>query len=405
MILDHDVIVVGGGMVGTTLALACAASGMRVAVVDRETPVAEPGDEYDLRVSAITLASKSIFHNLGVWEEIIRRRVSPLRKMHVTDAMGSGCIHFDAAEIGEAELGYIIENRVIMAAARACIARNPNIVQMCPADIVGIEVAESDAVVKLADGRNLRTLLIAGADGAASRVREWAGISSKGWSYDQTAIVATVRATVPHDQGAHQVFLSTGPLAFLPLAEPKLSSMVWSCETQRANALLAMDDHSFRKALQESFGNRLGEIESVSTRAAFPLGLAHATQYVSERVALVGDAAHRVHPLAGQGVNLGLLDAATLAEVVSDANQVGRDIGLLRVLRQYERWRKGANLTMLAITDAFKRGFGSSDWPIRRLRNIGLGAADGFGPIKRLIMRRAAGLSGDLPRAARIVQQ
>ncbi len=325
--------------------------------------------------------------------------------MRISDGQGSGAIHFDAAEIGEAELGYIVENRVIVEAARACIAQNSNIAVMCPADIFGIEVGETEAAVTLADGRKLRTLLIAGADGAASQTRKWAGISTQGWSYDQTAIVATVRTTVPHDHCAHQIFLPTGPLAFLPLSEPNLSSIVWSCDTQRANSLLALDDLSFRNALQASFGGRLGEIELMSTRGAFPLSLAHARHYVSERVALVGDAAHCVHPLAGQGVNLGLLDAATLAEVVSGASQAGRDIGSMRVLRQYERWRKGANLTMLAVTDAFKRGFGTSYWPMKRLRNIGLGAADGMGPIKRLIMRRAAGLTGDLPRTASAVQK
>jgi len=402
---DYDVVVVGGGMVGAVFALACGEAGLRVAIIESQLPVVEPGDQYDLRVSAITLASRAIFDNLGVWQDIARRRVSALQEMYVWDAGSSGTVHFDAAELGEAELGYIVENRVIVEATRMRIAQQANITLLCPADLAGIEVGETGALATLTNGSVLKALLVVGADGTESCVRKCAGIKTHGWSYDQIAIVATVRTDGNHNHAARQIFLPTGPLAFLPLCDPNLSSIVWSCDTQRARALLDLDHDAFRQALQMNFGDTLGEIVSVSVRASFQLGLGHAERYVDARLALIGDAAHRVHPLAGQGVNLGLLDAATLAEVVSGARSAGRDIGALRVLRRYERWRRGSNLTMLAVTDAFKRGFGTSHWAIRRLRNIGLAAADSLGPVKRLIMQRAVGLVGDLPRLARTTRR
>lgn len=390
-------------MVGAVFALACARGGLRVALIEHQEPLPRSSDEFDLRVSAITLASRAIFENLGIWHDIPQQRIGALREMHVRDSQGSGAVHFDAADLGQAELGYIIENRVIVEAARAGISRHANISVYCPAMLSGISFEADAAEVMLADGTMLRTLLAVGADGANSRVREWAGIKTRGWSYEQTAIVATVRTVRPHNSAARQIFLPTGPLAFLPLSDPGLSSIVWSCDTQYAHSLLGLDDDQFAQALQERSGTAPGEILSVSRRAAFPLGLGHALRYVDARLALVGDAAHRVHPLAGQGVNLGLLDAAALAEVIVEARRSGRDIGALRVLRAYERWRKGGNLAMLAVTDAFKRGFGSEDQAIRRLRNFGLTLADRLSPVKHLIMQRAMGLAGDLPRLARSV--
>ncbi|MHB8549700.1 MAG: UbiH/UbiF/VisC/COQ6 family ubiquinone biosynthesis hydroxylase [Acidiferrobacterales bacterium] len=398
---DCDLVIVGAGMVGATLALACGQAGMRVVIVDSHAPVAGVPDEYDLRVSAITLASRAIFRNLGIWRDIVQRRACPLREMHVWDVQGSGEIHFDAAEIGQAQLGYIIENRTIIHAAHAHIARLPDVGFMCPATLKEISVREEGVTVTLSDGTALTALLLVGADGAESRVRELAGIDSHSGSYDQIAIVATVRTSVPHEEAARQAFLPSGPLAFLPLCDPNLCSIVWSCDSRYGGSLLELGDDAFRQELQKSFGDRLGKIEAVSPRARFPLGYAHAKRYVEARVALVGDAAHRVHPLAGQGVNLGLLDAASLAEVVGHAFRLNLDIGTFGVLRRYERWRKGGNLTMLAVTDVFKRAFGVDYWPIRVARNISLTAADVIMPVKRLVMRRAVGLEGDLPPLAK----
>jgi 2-octaprenylphenol hydroxylase len=252
----------------------------------------------------------------------------------------------------------------------------------------------------LDDGREFPTRLLVGADGAQSKVRQLAGIDTRGWNYEQKAVVGNVRTAEPHQATAWQRFLPTGPLAFLPLQDGRCS-IVWSTTPEQVDALLALDDAAFAEALAEAFDRRLGEIIEVGPRGAFPLRLQHTRDYVKPGLALIGDAAHVVHPLAGQGVNLGLLDAATLAEVILDAITAGQEIGAFRVLRRYERWRKGDNLLMLGVMDGFKRLFSNPLPPVQLLRNLGLNLTDAAGPLKNLIARRAMGLEGDLPRLAR----
>ena len=398
--MHYDIVIVGGGMVGNTLACALGDSSVRVALIESQAAPVEALGDYDVRVSAITLASRALFENTAVWEAMRTRRVSPLREMHVWDSQGSGTIHFDAAELGEAELGYIIENRVIVAATLERLRQFGNVDLRCPSVVSALHPESAHVSVELESGESLTAGLVVGADGAHSSIREWAGIHIRGWSYQQTAIVATVKTERPHLACAYQIFLPTGPLAFLPLNDG-LSSIVWSCDQGRAEQLLQLEDQVFMRELSAAFGDRLGAMESVSRRVGYPLSLAHADHYIGERIALVGDAAHRVHPLAGQGVNLGLLDAASLAQVLLEARADKKDIGARAVLRRYERWRKGDNLAMLAVTDAFKRGFGSQRWPLVPLRNAGMGLADRLGPVKQLIMRHAVGLDGDLPELAR----
>ena len=413
---DYDIAIIGGGLVGAALACALGDSTLRIGVVESQPVVPtrpgkgevehgreripRPVDEYDMRVSAITLASRAIFENIGVWKIIPAHHISPLREMHVWDAQGPGVIHFDAADLGEPELGYIIENRVLLAAMLERMAQFANVNFLCPAEVVSLRTEPGAVVIGLQGGGERRAGLVVGADGAHSAIRESAGIRNHGWSYDQTAIVATVITALPHNATAWQVFLPTGPLAFLPLVAGA-SSIVWSCDSEHAAMLLALNDGRFIGELHAAFGDRLGAIKSISRRLDYPLSLAHADHYIGERMVLVGDAAHRVHPLAGQGVNLGLLDAATLAQVVLDAMTSKRDIGMRAVLRRYERWRKGNNLAMLAVTDAFKRGFGSQRWPLVQIRSAGLNIADRLGPLKIKLMRHAVGLEGDLPMLAR----
>ncbi|MDQ2694947.1 MAG: UbiH/UbiF/VisC/COQ6 family ubiquinone biosynthesis hydroxylase [Pseudomonadota bacterium] len=396
---DYDIAINGGGMVGAALACALGDGPWRVALLETAR-LPPPGPEVDLRVSAITLASQRFFQTLGAWEAMTHIRVGPFREMHVWDATGPGQIHFTSAAVGEAQLGWIIENRVIQAALLERCQSFANVQLLCPAALETAAVDADGVALLLEDGRQFSARLLVGADGANSRVRRLAGIEVGGWGYDQKAVVSTVRTEQSHRETAWQRFLPDGPLAFLPLPDG-CCSIVWSTAPDRADALLHMDDKSFAQALGEAFAWRLGEIIDVGRRGAFPLRLLHARAYVKPRIALIGDAAHVVHPLAGQGVNLGLLDAAALAEVLTDADRRAADPGALKVLRRYERWRKGDNLLMQGVLDGFKRLFGSDLAMVRWLRNAGLTLTDTATPVKQALIRRAMGLAGDLPRLAR----
>ena len=398
---DYDIAINGAGMVGAALACALGDSGLSVVVIEPREPVLNwPEGSLDLRVSAITAASEQVFRHLDTWSAMVERGVCPFRDMEVWDAGGSGSIHFDAADIGQAQLGHVIENRVIQAALLERLRGLDNIDLLTPAQLESATVTENQVQLQLDNSQSVTTRLLVGADGGNSRVRSEAGIATQGWNYQQRAIVANVETELPHQNCAWQRFLSSGPLAFLPLASGH-SAIVWSTTTEQADALLAMDEAEFKTVLGQAFEHRLGQIISSSERAAFPLRLQHARQYVQHRIALVGDAAHTIHPLAGQGVNLGLLDAAALAEVINDANRAGKDIGKQHVLRRYERWRKGDNLLIMGIMDGFKRLFGTGNAPLRWLRNSGLSLTDATTPVKNMIMLRAMGLKGDLPSLAR----
>jgi 2-octaprenylphenol hydroxylase len=320
--------------------------------------------------------------------------------MHVWDGGGDGVIHFDAADMGEACLAYIIENSVIQAALVERLHQFTNVHHLCPVAVGNIGLGEDHAKVTLRDGRVLNARLLVGADGAHSQVRGAAYIEAPTVNLRQTSIVGTVRTEKPHRAIARQKFLATGPLAFLPLGEPQTCSIVWSADTARAEELMALEMAAFTEELQQAFGDALGAVQLAGARAAFPLALSNARRYCAERVALVGDAAHTVHPLAGQGVNLGFLDAAALAEVLIAAQAKRQDIGNLAVLRRYERWRKGENLAMVSVTGAFRYVFSNRLPGLTALRNLGLNLTNAAGPIKNLLMRRASGLDGDLPRLA-----
>ena len=352
------------------------------------------------RVSAIAPSSRTIFERIGAWSGMEARRICPVEEMQIWDALGSGTIHFDSADLGEPCLAYIVENDAMLAALWGRMAQCEHIDTYCASELDGVEIHEAHAAVHLGEGGHLSARLLVGADGPRSSVRTHMGISSTRWDYAQQGIVATVAVEKPRRHTAWQRFLPTGPLAFLPLPDGRYS-IVWSVDSAQAGALLAQNDGAFLESLQAAFGERLGRMRASSARLAFPLQRAHAQRYVAPRMALVGDAAHTVHPLAGQGVNLGLLDAAVLAEVLLDAQRADRDIGSLATVRRYERWRRGDNLAMLMLTDGLKRLFGSSVSALIQLRNIGLDLTNAMTPLKRTLMRHAAGLAGDLPRLAR----
>lgn len=397
----YDLIIAGAGMVGATLANALADSGLQIAIIEtREPKTTWPEESVDLRVSAITLASQKIFEHLEVWPLMQHIRVSPFRNMHVWDAKGDGEIHFDSADVGAPQLGHIIENRVIQSALITRLRDYSNIKLYCPAHITRLQQQHGHIDTYLDDGTQLSAKLLVGADGGRSSVRQLAGIKTRSWSYQQQAVVSVVTTEQSHEQTAWQRFLPTGPLAFLPLADGR-SSIVWSTTPEQAAHLLACDDSDFCHQLGTAFDFRLGHITATEQRASFPLQRQHARSYIQSRLALIGDAAHTIHPLAGQGVNLGLLDAAALAEVISD--NIDGDFGSLRSLRRYERWRKGDNLLTMSIMDGFKRLFGNSSVPLHWLRNSGLSLTDHLPPLKQLFIHQAMGHKRDLPHIARPV--
>ncbi len=391
---SYDIIIVGGGMVGATLACALGNSSLKIAVVEAyQSNFDWQEGSHDIRVSAITHASQHIFENLGIWENMQHDGVAAYDKMHVWDATGQGQIHFDSTEVGQADLGHIIENRVIQKAMQMRLSDFDNIDLLMPVQLQSMQLNEQGVELTASDGLKLKTQLIIGADGANSWVRKQAGITLSSWAYHQNAVVCNVTTSESHQNACWQQFMPDGPLAFLPLAGGQ-SSIVWSTTEEKAQCLLNMNEHDFSQELQVTFGSSLGRIQLSSERGSFPLRLRHANQYVQEHLALVGDAAHTVHPLAGQGVNLGLLDAAVLAEELLLAIDKKRNVGAMSVLRRYERRRKGDNIAMLAAMDGFKRLFSNDITPLKLLRNSGLNIADKFNPLKNLMIKRAMGLFG-----------
>lgn len=398
---SFDIVVIGGGMVGAVLAVALERAGFAVGLVEAKRPPAfDASGDYDLRVSAIAPGPRRLLENLGLWEPVAARRVSPYRGMRVWDAGGRALLEFEHSALGLPELGHIVENNLIVDAAWAALG---GVRVFCPAMLKTLKVGADAASVELDDGRRLSASLVVGAEGANSPVRRLAGIPTVGWSYRQRCTVGSVTPEKPHRAIAWQRFTPTGPVAFLPLADGRCS-LAWHADEPLADELAALDDATFCARLTHASDGVLGEIRSVGRRAAFPLRLLHAADYARERVALVGDAAHVVHPMAGQGVNLGLLDAAVLADVLERGREAGRDPGDAALLRRYQRPRKTENLAMLAATDVFKHVFGNRHPVAAFLRDRAIAAADGLAPVKQTMMRHAAGLApsgGELPRLLR----
>lgn len=398
---DYDILIAGGGMVGGTLACALGGSGLKVGVIEPQAVTATDKNS-GLRVSAITLASQTVFENVSAWAGM-RAHAAPVEAMRIWE--NSSTLNFDSADIGEACLAWIIENHAIVAALAARAREFSNIDVLSPARMAMAQFGEERVSVRLEDGRELQTKLLVGADGADSQVRRAAGIGWTRHDLGQSAIIAVVQTERSHARTAWQHFLTTGPLAFLPLADPQQVSIVWSADTARAAELMYLDDATFNTELQAAFGEHLGNVQLASERVAFPLVLGFARHYSTHRVALIGDAAHTVHPLAGQGVNLGILDAATLAEILLIAAGQKRALGAHAQLRRYERARKGADVGMQAVTGGFRYLFGSPLPGLRVLRTAGLRLTEQLPSLKNSFMRRASGLAGELPRLAQRVQR
>ena len=397
---EVEVAIVGAGPVGSVLALALARTGIRTALIEARAPAPWSEKTMDLRVYALARAAQNMLHRLGAWDHIVGTRACAYRVMEVWDAHAFGRVHFDAAEVDEPDLGHIVEGNLLTNTLIERVQATPAIAWLCPAALQRMETGDDDAELVLEGGHRLRAQLVVGADGARSRVRELAGIEVEVSDYGQTAVVAHLRPEQAHAATARQIFRPDGPLALLPLADGRIS-MVWSTAPERAEQLLALNADAFGEAVSAAGERALGKLTLAGERASFPLRRLHAAKYVAPRVALVGDAAHVVHPLAGQGMNLGLLDAAALAEVIADGHRNGHDVDDFLVLRRYERWRHTENLAMQAAFGSFKHLFGLDSVPVRTLRGAGMQLFNRAGPAKRLAMRIALGTAGDLPELAK----
>ena len=397
---EFDVVIVGGGMVGATVACGLGGSNLKVAIIEQAIPHEFSSEQpHDLRVSALSLASKKILEVVGAWEGVLNRRYCPFRRMRVWETAGD--TEFNSDDIELPELGYIVENRVTQLALLDQLAKFDNVELIAPVSIKTIHYSASgQTTLKLSDDSELQTNMLVAADGGNSRVRQAVGLGVTSWDYQQHAMVIYVETDYEQQDITWQRFVPSGPQAFLPLTG-NYGSIVWYNSADEVRRLKTLSSDSLIAELTATFPECLGKINQVLGVASFPLKRQHAQQYVKAGVALVGDAAHMINPLAGQGVNIGLLDAAALAEVLVDANKRGEGVGDIAVLRQYEKMRRNENLRMMTVMDAFYRVFSNKILPIKFLRNLGLGLAERISPVKNKVTRMAIGLDGKLPKLAR----
>jgi 2-octaprenyl-6-methoxyphenol hydroxylase len=404
MAAEHDILIVGGGLNGPALALALAQAGFCVGVIDSLPLDTRKDPGFDGRAYALALASQHLLKAIGVWKAIASE-AEPMLEIKVTDGIaGQGpspwMMHFDHAEIEDGPMGYMVEDRFLRRAFLEAMTAEERITQYPSETVVAQSVDDGAVRVTLASGKELAALLLIGCDGRKSGTAERAGIGRTGWGYGQTAIVCAVAHEKPHHGIAHQFFMPHGPLAILPLPGNR-SSIVWSETDARAADCAKMDDETFLQALRPAFGSFLGEIHLEGARFTYPLNLTIANSFIAPRLALVGDAAHGMHPIAGQGLNAGLRDVAALAETLSEARQRGEDIGSEQVLKRYQQWRRFDTATLAIATDTFNKLFSNDNPLLRAARDVGMGVVNAIPALRRGFVREAAGLTGELPRLMR----
>jgi 2-octaprenyl-6-methoxyphenol hydroxylase len=401
--LFTEVAIVGGGLVGLSLAVALAGAGIEVVVIDRETPAAMIEPTYDGRASAIAFGSRQVLGAIGLWAEVVAD-AQPILDIRVADGGSPLFLHYDHRDIGDQPLGWIVENRVLRWALLTRLKEMPGLVHLAPSQVEGVDTppagAAEPASVRLAGGGRVRAALVVAADGKASPLRRAAGIRTIGWSYPQHGIVATVEHEEPHHGVAVEHFMPSGPFAILPMTGNR-SSIVWTERSDLAPRMMALDPAGFEREVARRFAGYLGATRIVGQHFSYPLSVMLATRTVDRRLALVGDAAHVIHPIAGQGLNLGIRDVAALAEVLVDAHRLGLDLGQADVLARYQRWRRADVLALTAVTDGLNRLFSNRIAPLALARDIGLAAVGLVPPLQRLLMRHAMGVVGPLPRLAR----
>lgn len=402
MKFDTDIVIAGGGLNGSTLALALATAGFDVTIVDPLPGASRKAGDFDGRGYALSIASQRVLRALGVWDRI-SESAQPILDIVVSDGRaGEGpsplTLHFDHTEIEEGPMGFMIEDRRLRPALLSALD-DADVRQIDSARVIAQAPDLSGIAVTLDTGTTLRARLLVGCDGKTSGIAARAGLRKTGWRYGQTALVCAISHDLPHNGTAHQFFMPAGPLAMLPLTGNR-SSIVWTETDSEAARIDALDDEGYLSALRPRFGDFLGQISLAGKRFAYPLELSLAQNFVADRIALVGDAAHAVHPIAGQGLNAGLKDVAALAEVLTDAHRRGEDIGRADVLTRYQQWRRFDTATLALATDTFNRIFSNDNTLLRLARDIGLGLTNALPGLRRGFIREAAGLTGDLPRLA-----
>ena len=398
---QYDVIIAGGGLVGNALALALAQENIRVVVVDPLAVSAQIDAAFDGRTSAIALGSVRILKRLGVWK-FLEGQASPIHDIRVCDGDAPGFVHYRDKDVGNEPFGYIIENRLLRHGLYEALTRATNIAMLTPHTVTGFKAETGSVTATLEDGTILTASLLVAADGRFSKLREQAGIDARVLSYGQTAMVCVVHHANPHHGLALERFMPEGPFAVLPLTDDAAgkhrSGIVWTERNTDAPHYLALPDAEFNAELARRMGDYWGEVVVIGKRFAYPLKLMHATQFVSARFALVGDAAHGIHPIAGQGVNLGYRDVAALTELLAEQHRLGLDLGAASLLAHYQRWRKSDSVSMTASTDLLNRLFSNSSPSLAFLRRTGLKMVEQMPPVKKFFMRHAMGLVGDLPK-------
>ncbi|MGI0488370.1 FAD-dependent hydroxylase [Pantanalinema rosaneae CENA516] len=396
--LDYDLAIVGGGLVGLALACALKPSDLRVLVIE-----AKPDSAAVARGQAyhINLLASRIFQGMGVWDRI-RPLVNPIEQIRLSDANYPNVVQFFVKDLATDELGYVAEHRVLLDALREFVQQCPNVTYLCPAELTQVEYHPDrvDLALNIAgEQRQVQSRLLVAADGARSPIRQQAGITTDGWQYWQSCVVAFIKPEKSHQNIAYERFQPDGPFAILPLPD-NICRIVWTAPKAAAEAIVALEEAEFLAALQQRYGDQMGQLSLVGDRYVFPVQLMQSRRYTLPRLALIGDAAHCCHPVGGQGVNMGFRDAAALAEVLQQAHQEGEDIGSLKVLRQYDRWRRSENWIILGFTDLLNRMFSNTFLPIVVLRRLGLAMLNTIRPIRLLALRLMVGLTGRTPKLA-----
>lgn len=398
---DYDLLIVGGGMVGASLACALSDQPLRIAVAEAVTFDAPVQPSYDDRAIALAAGTRRIFEGMGLWPQL-RDGLTAIHRIHVSDRGRFGFAHIDRREQRVEALGYVAPARVLGAGIGARLRELPAVDLICPARVESVQAGGERATVRLTtdDGsRDIRARLVVAADGAQSAVRAQLGIATRSWEYGQTAVVTNVTPQLDHAHVAYERFTDSGPLAVLPMGERRCA-VVWTVPDGAVDEVMGLDDAGFLARLQERFGYRLGRLERVGKRHSYPLRLVRARESVRDRLALIGNAAHTLHPVAGQGFNLGLRDVAVLAEVIADALDGGEDIGAGAVLRRYADWRKSDHRRVIAFTDGLARMFVNPLVPVGLARDAGMVLLDLLPPAKRAFARLTMGRTGRLPRLA-----